>query len=107
MWRRVCLADQLPQGASTAFRSDDANIAIFNTPSGLYAIHNVCPHVHTELHNGDVDHGVVYCPRHSWGFQLKDGACVVHARYNLATFPVKEEAGYIMVDPDGAQHAAG
>lgn len=99
-WTRVCQAAQLPEGSATAYRDNGHNIGVYHTEQGLFAIHNICPHVHTELHNGDIREGVVYCPRHNWPFQLKDGACSMHERYNLASYPVKEEDGHILVDPN-------
>ena len=102
MWQKVCETDQLAEGNARSFVHEDLNIGVFRTADGLFAIDNVCPHHQAELHMGTVKDGLVFCPWHAWPFHLKDGRCDLHSRFNVETYPVKEEGGAIWVDPSRA-----
>lgn len=98
MWEKVCSISELPQGGARAFEKDNKKIGVYHTEEGLFAIHNVCPHFQTDLHEGQVKDGMVFCPWHSWPFQLKDGKCALHDKFNIASFTVKTEDDHVWVD---------
>ncbi len=98
MWEKVCKSADLPPGGAVKYEKDSHKIGVYHTEEGLFAIHNICPHFQTELHEGQVKDGMVYCPWHSWPIQLKTGECALHQKFNIASFPVKEEDQFIWVD---------
>jgi len=103
MWEKVCKATELPVGVSRSFEKDKKKIGVYHTEDGLFAIHNVCPHHQTELHEGEVKDGMVYCPWHMWPFSLKDGKCGLHDKFNIPYFPIKLEDDHVWVNPSEAQ----
>ncbi|HOJ37311.1 MAG TPA: Rieske 2Fe-2S domain-containing protein [Ignavibacteriales bacterium] len=52
----------------------DMEVAVFYVNGNYYVVDNVCPHQHRSiLCDGFIDEGFVYCPAHSWEFDLKTG----------------------------------
>lgn len=49
------------------------SVALFRIGPTIHAISNICPHMGTELYNGDVEGLEVTCPWHHWKFDLTTG----------------------------------
>ncbi len=43
---------------------------------------------------------VIACPWHGWEFDLRTGRAVSDPRYRVRTFPVRVEAGRVLVELD-------
>ena len=67
--------EDLVVGTSFCVKLGEAQVGLFHTTEGLFAIDNVCPHRGAPLHEGFVTDGFVTCPWHQWQFQLEDGLC--------------------------------
>ena len=94
----VASADELPLGGSRAFAVGDAMVAVFRLRSGeLRALDAVCPHSGGPLADGQFDGRKVICPLHNYFFSLSDGTCL-NGDMAVRTYPVREEAGQIVVD---------
>ena len=94
----VASSDELPVGGSRAFAVGDAMVAVFRLRSGeLRAVDAVCPHSGGPLADGQFDATKVVCPLHNYFFSLSDGSCL-NGGYAVRTYPVREEAGKIVVD---------
>ena len=94
----VAPADELPLGGSRAFAVGDAMVAVFRLRSGeLRALDAVCPHSGGPLADGQFDGKKVVCPLHNYFFSLSDGTCL-NGDMAVRTYPVREEAGQIVVD---------
>ena len=100
MWLKAFKSDEVRPGHARCFSHARVRIGIFRTETGLFAVHNTCPHFDADLHFGEVKDGMVYCPWHHWRFHLESGFCETGERYDIAVYPIKEEAGYIWVDPE-------
>jgi nitrite reductase/ring-hydroxylating ferredoxin subunit len=101
MFQKVCPSDSLMLGGVRLFdEGDDVNIAIFKRENGLFAIDNTCPHAGADLHYGKIEKGYVLCPFHAWRFHIETGRCAIHHKFNLKTYQVKDEDGWVWVDPD-------
>lgn len=98
MWEKAFPCEELPLNQGRCFSHASARIGIFRTGEGLFAIDNTCPHYQVDLHQGEVKKGSVRCPWHRWRFHLKDGRCDTGAVYNVNTYPVKEEDGFVWVN---------
>lgn len=78
-----------PVGCVALFRTDDAEV---------YAISDSCPHKGGPLSEGIVHDNKVTCPLHNWVFDLNTGKAQGSDEGSVDTFPVKVEAGRIMLD---------
>jgi nitrite reductase (NADH) small subunit len=73
------------------------SLAVFRQGDQVYALENACPHRGGPLCEGDVKDGVVYCPLHAWGFDLRSGRAV-NVRWEAArVFPARVVGGRIVV----------
>jgi nitrite reductase (NADH) small subunit len=94
----VAAADELPPGGARAFAVGGVMVAVFRLRSGeLRAIDAVCPHSGGPLADGQFDAKKVICPLHGYFFSLADGTCR-GGSYAVRTYPVREEAGEIVVE---------
>ncbi len=94
---KVLEADQIAEGEGLVVRAGIKKVALFKYEGEIYAIQNFCPHAGGSLGLGEFSNGVVRCPRHSWGFDVKTGACRTNPRYNTRRYPTRIEDGYILV----------
>jgi len=95
-WHEVCASDELEEEDVMEFEHEGELYAIYHTPTGYYASAGVCTHETARLAQGLVFGDIIECPMHMGRFHIPSGAakgapvCV-----NLATHPVKVEAGTI------------
>ncbi len=94
---KVLEAEKLAEGEGRVARAGLKQVAIFRHEGEVYAIQNFCPHAGGSLGLGSFSNGVVRCPRHSWGFDVKTGACRTNPRYETRCYPTRVEDGYILV----------
>ena len=72
----VCEAADVPLGEGRATTVAGRRIAVFNTPTGWYAIDHACPHLGGPLADGLVADRCVTCPLHERRFDLATGAAL-------------------------------
>ena len=94
--RAVATAD-IPEGAGRLWRHGGKRIALFRTPTGVYAADNRCPHQGYALKDGDIRGDVLTCAWHNWKFQLSDGKCLFGGE-GIRTYPVSVRDGWAYVD---------
>jgi nitrite reductase/ring-hydroxylating ferredoxin subunit len=71
-------------------------VAVYRVGAQLVAVGDVCPHAGARLSDGELEEGVVTCPRHGSRFDLVSGERLRGpADLPLATFPLLEEGGYV------------
>jgi len=66
----------LPSGAMRRVTRGDLDILLANTPAGIVATDDRCPHMSAPLSIGQLDGCVVACPLHEGRFDLCTGATV-------------------------------
>jgi nitrite reductase/ring-hydroxylating ferredoxin subunit len=96
-WVRAAAVDDIRDGGAKSFAYLDKRIALFRTPSGVFACDNRCPHQGYALVRGDVKGDVLTCAWHNWKFELGSGTC----RYggeNIRTYPVQIRDGQVFID---------
>jgi nitrite reductase (NADH) small subunit len=69
----VCRAADVPLGEGRAVTVAGRRIAIFNAPSGWYALDHACPHLGGPLADGLLSDSCVTCPLHERRFDLRTG----------------------------------
>ena len=100
-WIDVIDAQALAPGEHMIVDVDGVEVALFNSDGEFLAIEDVCPHDGTELASGEIEAGVITCPRHGARFCLKTGKVLAPpACEDVATFPVRVQAGRIQVRDD-------
>lgn len=79
--------------------------ALYHLGNRLFACADRCPHAGATLSEGEVEGGVVTCPRHGSQFDVRTGERLRGpSDVGLATFPVLEEGGqvYLLLAPEGS-----
>jgi nitrite reductase (NADH) small subunit len=72
----VCAAADVPLGEGRVVTIDGRRIAIFNAPTGWFALDAVCPHQGGPLADGLLSDNCVACPLHDRRFDLRTGECL-------------------------------
>ena len=94
-------ADEIPPGGSKVVQVNEHRLAIFNWEGTILAIDNTCPHQGRPLGEGYLEEsGVVSCPWHGWTFDLRTGISPIDPDVRVRSFPVRLEAGEIIVEID-------
>jgi 3-phenylpropionate/trans-cinnamate dioxygenase ferredoxin subunit len=98
-WVDACGVDDVEEEDVIRFDHDGRTFAIYRSPDDeFYATDGLCTHEKVHLADGLVMDDIIECPKHNGLFIYKSGAakgapvCV-----NLATYPVKVEAGRVLI----------
>lgn len=102
-WIEVCGVDDIAQEDVKRFDQGTRTFAIYRSPDDkFYATDGLCTHEKVHLADGLVMDEIIECPKHNGRFDYRTGAakgapvCV-----NLKTYPVKVEAGKVLMDIGG------
>jgi len=103
-WVEVGNVADFPRDGGAAVKYGDVQIAVFNFASRgqWYACQNMCPHKNSlVLSRGILGNAgeipKVACPLHKKSFSLKSGECLSGEDYFVKVFPIKVEAGKVLV----------
>ncbi len=73
-FEKICTLNELSDSRGKKFVMHDIDIAVFRVDDKVYAINNVCTHLHKSiLCDGFIEDGFVACPAHGWQYNLDDG----------------------------------
>ena len=75
-WRDVIAVADLEENWVTRVEVGRRLIAIYDTPSGIYASLALCNHGGADLCDGYFDGHVIECPLHQGAFDVRDGRAV-------------------------------
>ena len=99
-WVAACAEGDIAEEDVKRFDHGPRTFAIYHAPGGkYYATDGLCTHEKIHLADGLVMDNIIECPKHNGRFDYRTGAakgapvCV-----NLTTYPVKLEAGKVMID---------
>ena len=99
-WIEVCSTDEIDKEDVMRFDRKGQTFATCHSPDNkFYAADGLCTHEKTHLADGLVMDHIIECLRHNGRFDYRTGAakgapvCV-----NLKTYPLKVEAGKILID---------
>ncbi|WP_159519713.1 nitrite reductase small subunit NirD [Sunxiuqinia indica] len=103
-WVKAAAVEDFPRNGGAAVLVNGEQIAVFNfTNEGRwFATQNQCPHkgemaISRGLTGDSEGHPKVACPFHKKTFSLEDGKCLTDEEFQLKTFPVKIEEGYVLI----------
>ncbi len=97
-FERVLSLDQLPTGAHTKAFAAGLPILLSNLDGQVYAVHDTCLHRGGSLAAGLLEDGVITCPLHFWGFDVRTGVCTQVPSMALKVFVTKVENGEVYVE---------
>ena len=97
-WTRAASLATLEARGRLLFRKAGRQILLFDTPDGVRACNNRCPHEGYPLREGSLDErGVVTCNWHNWKFDLCSGENL-YGGERLRTYPVEVRDGDVWID---------
>ena len=106
-WLKICAVEDIPKLGSRVVRRDgEPDIAIFRTSDdNLFALEDRCPHKGGALSQGIVCGNKVACPLHNWNIALETGCAIAPDEGSTRTWPVKIEAGMVLLELPVTAHA--
>ena len=98
-WIDAGAADSILPEDVGRFEHDGRQYALYRTADDRYfATSGICTHEFAELADGFVQGTIIECPMHNGRFDFTTGeAKGAPACINLATYPVKVEAGRLLI----------
>ena len=107
-WTDVGALSDIPLRGARMVKTAKGCVAIFRTgEEELFATSNSCAHKQGPLAEGIVHGRMVTCPLHSWTYSLETGEAQGADEGIIATYPVRIEAGRVLLDVSAlAQKAA-
>ncbi len=104
-WTDVGAVEDVPRDGGIAVKHGNVQLAVFHFAARgeWFATQNMCPHKQDMVLArgilGDVaGTPKVACPLHKKTFSLESGECLSGDDFRIATFPVRIEAGRVLVD---------
>ncbi len=101
-WIEACAVGDIEAEDVMRFDHEGRSFAIYRSPDDrFYATDGLCTHEKVHLAEGLVMDNIIECPKHNGRFDYRTGeakgdpVCV-----NLATYPVRVEAGKVMIGLD-------
>jgi 3-phenylpropionate/trans-cinnamate dioxygenase ferredoxin subunit len=101
-WIEACAAGDVEREDVMRFDHGGRTFAIYRSPDDTYfATDGLCTHEKVHLADGLVMDDVIECPKHNGRFNYRTGeAKGAPACINLRTYPVRIEAGKVLIQVD-------
>ena len=97
-WTRAASLEILKRKGRLVFRKAGRQIALFDTPQGVLACNNRCPHEGYPLREGSLDERcILTCNWHNWKFELYSGRNL-YGGEGLRTYPVDVRGDDVWID---------
>lgn len=98
IWRDVVAVSALEKRWVTRVTFGPRTLAVYDTPSGIYASLALCNHGGADLCDGYFDDHVIECPLHQGAFDVRDGRPVcAPATRPMKTFETRIENGMVQI----------
>ncbi len=101
-WVAACEADAIEEEDVIRFDHAGRTFAIYRLAGDAYhATDGLCTHEQAHLADGFVIDAIIECPKHNGRFDVRTGAAKgAPACINLKTYPVRIEAGKVLIGLD-------
>ena len=97
-WQDAIARDALEQAWVTRVQIGPRLIALYDTPSGVYASMALCNHGGADLCDGYFDGHVIECPLHQGAFDVRDGRAIsAPATRPMKTFETRIKDGMVQI----------
>ena len=97
---RLCLLDDLPEGAGKEFLVSGKIVAVFRLEQQVFALDGMCAHQGGPIAQGQVQNNCVTCPWHGWQYNLHNGNNLLTGKQMLATYQTAMVGDEIWIDVD-------
>ncbi|MEC8630403.1 MAG: nitrite reductase small subunit NirD [Pseudomonadota bacterium] len=98
-WIDIGHIDDIPLRGARIVKTAVGCVAVFRTAEEeVFAASNSCPHKGGPLSEGIVHGKSVTCPLHNWVFSLETGEAQGADEGRIATYPIRLDAGRLMLD---------
>jgi nitrite reductase (NADH) small subunit len=98
-WIDIGALDDIPLRGARLVRTSGGCVAVFRTSEdAVFAIDDRCPHKGGPLSQGIVHGTLVTCPLHNWVISLETGLAQGADQGEVATYPIRIEAGRLLLD---------
>ena len=98
-WLDIGALTDIPREGARVVKTVAGCVAVFRTANDeVFAMNDRCPHKGGPLSEGIVHGRSVTCPLHAWVFSLETGQAQGLDEGGVATYPVRIEAGRILLD---------
>ncbi len=99
-WVRVAAVSDVGEGSVIGVETMGLNLAIYHLAGGEICVtDNVCTHAFALLSEGWLEDNIIECPLHAGQFDVRTGKGLgAPIEADLKVFPVKLEAGDILID---------
>lgn len=98
-WIDIGALEDVPLRGARLVKTNAGCVAIFRTAEEeVFATSNACPHRNGPLSEGIVHDRKVTCPLHNWVYSLETGEAEGADKGRIATYPVRVEAGRLLLD---------
>jgi len=91
-------AEALWPGEMQGVQVERVKVLLANVDGSVVAYENRCAHQGVELSKGRLEGSVLTCSAHHWTYDLCSGRSLNPGNCQLRRFPIKIEAGAILVD---------
>ena len=97
-WQSVLKVSALEKHWVTRVTFGNRLIALYDTPSGIYASLALCTHAGADLCDGYFDRHVIECPLHQGAFDVRDGTPIsAPATRPMKTFATRLKDGMVQI----------
>lgn len=103
-WVEVCHVDDIDEEDVLRFDHQEKTYAVYRSAdSDYFATDGLCTHEKIHLADGLVMDFIIECPKHNGRFDYRNGKAMgAPVCVNLKTYPVKVEAGKVLLNTEGA-----
>lgn len=102
MYEKVCDFSDLVEGKYEVAVAKRALVLIVWPEGGEpRAFQAICPHAKEPLADATLDGAKIECRYHGWTFDAASGKCIKGKPCRLAEYPLRIEAGSVLIDADG------
>lgn len=104
-WIDAAARDEVPAGEVIGVVVAGRDVALYDVAGTLYATDNLCSHGQARLCDGFLEGHEIECPMHQGRFDVRDGSATCGpAAEAIRSYPVKVEAGRVLLTFDGLLH---
>lgn len=100
-WKQVMTVEDVCDGEINKASVHDLRLILLKDAGNVFAYRDECPHEQQPLSEGELDEGVIICPKHLWEFEIRTGQHITRVpmvERNLVQYPVRVIAGMVEVD---------